>query len=126
MRTMVEIARADQSIGILQKEISKKQKISIKYLDQIIHRLKSAGLIVNVGGKKSGYKLTKKASLITVLEVHYAFEPEIAVINCLSDKINCEMEEICSTYPFWKGLNEVVTDYFQNATVEDLVNGKEY
>lgn len=52
MRAMVEIAKADQKTGIFQKDISKNQKISLKYLDQIIQSLKTAGLIVNVKGKK--------------------------------------------------------------------------
>lgn len=126
MRAMVEIAKADPKAGIFQKDISKNQKISIKYLDHIIQALKTAGLIVNVKGKKSGYRLTRDASEITILQVHTAFEPEIAVIDCMSQHIKCEMEEICYTYPFWTGLNKLVNDYFINATVEDLVKNRRF
>lgn len=47
-----DIAKADQETGIFQKDISENQKISIKYLDHIIHSLKIAGLIINIKGKK--------------------------------------------------------------------------
>ena len=126
MRAMVEIAKTEPSKGIFQKDISKNQKISIKYLDQIIQSLKVAGLIINIKGKKSGYRLTRPASEITMLQIHSAFEPEIAVIECLSVHVSCEMEQICHTYPFWDGLNKVINDYFTNATLQDLVNKKNF
>lgn len=126
MRAMVEIAKADQKIGILQKDISERQKISIKYLDHIIHSLKVAGLIVNIKGKKSGYHLTRSASKITTLDIHNAFEPEIAIIECLSEHIKCEMESICNTNPFWHDLNDLIIGYFTNVTLEDLVNNRKF
>ena len=126
IRAMVEIAKADPKKGILQKNISKNQKISNKYLDQIIHSLKDAELIVNVKGKKSGYRLTRPASEITMYQIHTAFEAEIAVIECLSQHVTCEMEKICYTYPFWNGLNKIVEDYFTNATLQDIVDNKDF
>lgn len=122
MRAMVEIAKADQKAGIFQKDISEKQKISIKYLDHIIQSLKTSGLIVNIKGKKSGYRLTRPASEISTLDIYNAFEPEMAVIECLSVHIDCEMESICHTNKFWHGLNVLVTEYFTQNTLEDLVN----
>ena len=121
MRAMVEIAEAGQTNGIFQKDIADKQKISVKYLDQIICSLKRAKLIKNVKGKKSGYRLTRGASEINMLDIHLAFEPEIAVIECLSEQLTCEMQEICFTYPFWQGLNDVISGYFTKFTLEDLV-----
>jgi Rrf2 family protein len=121
MRAMAEIAKADQKIGIFQKDISKNQKISVKYLDHIIQALKANGLIVNIKGKKSGYRLTRAASEITMLQIHTAFEQEIAVIDCMSQHIDCELVNICHTYPFWSGLNKVVEDYFKGTTLVDLL-----
>ncbi|NQU33856.1 MAG: Rrf2 family transcriptional regulator [Bacteroidetes bacterium] len=126
MRAMVEIAKVDQKIGILQKDISERQKISIKYLDHIIKSLKNAKLIANIKGKKSGYKITRSSSEITLFEIHSAFENEIAVIDCLRDCVSCEMEQTCLTFPFWTGLNNLVVEYFSNATLEDLVNKREF
>ena len=126
MRAMVEIAKADRKKGILQKDISKNQKISNKYLDQILHALKDAELIVNVRGKKSGYRLAKNASEITILEIHHAFEKEIAVTECLKENFDCEFENICSTNLFWEGLNNLIKEYFSNATVQDFLDKKDF
>lgn len=123
---MVEIAKADPKTVIFQKNISKNHKLSIKYLDHIIQALKTAGLIVNVKGKKSGYRLTRSASEITMYQIHTAFEAEIAVVECLSQHVTCEMEKICYTNPFWKGLNKIVVDYFTNATLQDLIDKRDF
>lgn len=126
MRAMVEIAKADPNKGIFQKDISKNQKISNNYLDQIIQSLKTAGLIVNVKGKKSGYRLTRNPSEITILHIHTAFEPEIAIIECLSQHMSCEMEQICNTFPFWNRLNKIIEDYFANSTLQDLLEKSKF
>jgi Rrf2 family protein len=77
IRAMIAIAEADQSKGILQKDIARNQDISNKYLDQIILGLKVAGLINNIKGHKSGYILTRDAETITIYDIHCAFEPGI-------------------------------------------------
>jgi Rrf2 family protein len=120
---MIELAINNTSEGVYQKDIAKNQGLSIKYLDQIIHSLKVAGLISNVKGKKSGYILTKNPSEITIYEIHLAFENDICVIDCMSSNFQCDREEGCTVQKFWKGLNHVVIDYFKNTTLEDIASG---
>ena len=124
IRTMLEIALNDQQDGVFQKDIAKKQDISVKYLDHIIHSLKAAGLIVNVRGKKSGYILTRSAGEITMLDIHNAFEPGICVIDCLAQGVECEREDFCQAKGFWGELNYRIQDYFKSVTLEDIKNGK--
>jgi len=119
---MIEIAADDSSSGVFQKDISNNQGISIKYLDHIIHALKAAGLISNLKGKKSGYVLTRKASEISVFDIHNAFEPGICIIDCLSEHIHCDRLTGCSARGFWGDLNQQIVDYFKSVSLEDLVN----
>ncbi len=117
---MLEIAlQKDQ--GIFQKEISEKQKISFKYLDQIIASLKAAKLITNVKGKKSGYILTRKAEEITLYDIYRAFEPDISIVDCLSESIHCPDENLCAPRDFWLGLNTQIIEYLTRYTLKDLV-----
>jgi Rrf2 family protein len=121
---MIELAFDSTGEGVYQKDIAQNQEISIKYLDQIIHSLKVAGLISNVKGKKSGYILTKKPSEISIYEIHKAFENDICVIDCMSSNYQCNRMEGCTVQKFWKGLNQIVINYFKNTTLEDVVNGR--
>jgi len=121
---MVELANDSTGEGVFQKDISTNQEISLKYLDQIINSLKVAGLISNVKGKKSGYVLTRKPSEITIYDIHRAFENDICVIDCMSSNFQCDRMNECTVQPFWKGLNQLVIDYFKNTTLEEVASGK--
>ncbi|MFP4619688.1 MAG: RrF2 family transcriptional regulator [Bacteroidales bacterium] len=121
IRTMLEIALKQDQEGIFQKEISKSQKISFKYLDQIVSALKTAKLITNVKGKKSGYILTRSAEKIAMYDILRAFEPEICIVDCLSENVHCPDENYCAPRDFWLDLNTLIADYFSQYTLKDLV-----
>lgn len=118
---MLEIALDGSAKGVYQKEISERQRISIKYLDSIISSLKTAGLITTVRGKKSGYLLTRSPKKISILDIYKAFEPEIAIVDCMSCNFRCELSAACAAREFWSGLNESIIMYFKTYTLEDLV-----
>ena len=121
LRAMIEIARETNNNGIFQKDISERQKISNKYLDHIIYALKVAGLIANVKGKKSGYILTQKPEEITLYDIYRAFEPDISIVDCLSENIHCPDENLCAPRDFWLGLNTQIIEYLTRYTLKDLV-----
>lgn len=124
MRAMLEIASDKSQSGVFQKDIAENQQISVKYLDQIISSLKTAGLIVSIRGRKSGYILTRPATEITMLDIHKAFEPGICVIDCLSRTVHCQMKDTCHTRGFWGTLNNKILNYFQSVTLQDLMDNK--
>lgn len=119
---MLEIALADNSRGVFQKEIAENQSLSIKYLDHIIHALKTSNLICNAKGKKSGYILTRKPEEITIFDIHRSFEPGICLVECLSGNYACNLSEGCLTKGFWGQLNNLIIDYFRSVTLRDLMN----
>lgn len=118
---MIEIALDDTETGVLQKDISEKQKISLKYLDSIIASLKTAGLIENIRGKKSGYRLTKPAAQIKMLDIYKAFEPPIVIVDCVKQNHVCELDSHCGVKTFWGDLNATIINHFESHTLADLV-----
>lgn len=122
---MLEIALQNTGAGVFQKDIAKNQDISIKYLDHIIQALKTAEIIANAKGKKSGYVLTRPASQITMLDIHNAFEKQVCVIDCLAKETVCDRDLQCSPKEFWSKLNRIVIDYLKSVTLEDLKNSQE-
>jgi Rrf2 family protein len=122
---MIEIARNNNTQGVFQKDIAKSQSLSNKYLDHIIHGLKTSGLITNVKGKKSGYLLTGDAKNITVFDIHKALEPDLCLVECLSPNYQCERSNHCEAQGFWGGLNTVILNYLRSVTLDDLLNRPE-
>jgi len=121
LRTMIEIAMADDQQSVLQKDISAKQRISLRYLDHIIRSLKTAGLIRNKAGRKSGYVLARPASEITTLDIMNAFQADVKIIDCVDPFYDCDLKESCSTHPFWTDLNDLIKNYLAGTTLESLV-----
>lgn len=118
---MIDIAFEGSEGGVYQKDIAERQNISLKYLDNIIASLKTAGLITTVRGKKSGYRITRRPDQIRILDIYKAFEPEIAIVECMSHNFACERSDTCGAKEFWEGLNESIVSYFQSYSLEDLM-----
>lgn len=105
---MIEIASSTEPKGMLQKEIAKNQNISLKYLDPIILALKMKGLIVNSKGRGSGYRLTRPADEITMLDIYTAFD-KITIIECINNLDYCDRSmHDCKGRNFW---NEFQVDF---------------
>ena len=109
VRVVLELAlNADKEGGTFQKDIAENQDVSVKYLDHIVASLKKAGLITNIGGKKSGYILTKAANEITIYDVYAAFEDDLAIIDCLLTEGDCPRKGTCVLKDYWCDLNKSI------------------
>ncbi len=118
---MLEIASHPAKSGVFQKDIATNQDISVKYLDHIIRDLKIAGLIVNAKGKKSGYVLTRPADKITIYDIFQAFEPAIAVVECVSDVCDCSRRDKCPSRLVYSELNGIIINYLRGVTLQNLI-----
>jgi len=121
LRTMLELTlNADRQEGTLQKEIAENQDVSVKYLDHIIADLKAAGLIVNAGGKKSGYRLNKPAEEITIYDIYVAFENELVIIDCLHINGECPKKGKCVLKEYWCELNQSIKTSMASQNLKEL------
>jgi Rrf2 family protein len=120
LKTMIELAMNAGETGMLQKEVALNQCMPYKFLDSVIHALKVTGLIVNVGGRKSGYKLARPAAEISVYDVYRAFEPELQIHFCLAGNETCTRTQYCATRYFFCEFNEKMEDYMKSSTIEEL------
>ncbi len=121
LRVMIDLALNSNEKYITSKEIAKRQGISIKYLEQIIAMLNKAGYLETARGTAGGYKLAKKPSECIVGDILKATEGDLTPIDCLTEEGKCERQNDCKTYSFWKGLDDVINEYVNNKTLEDLI-----
>lgn len=123
LRILIDIANNSSDKYISTKEISERQHISIKYMETIVGILNRGGFLISLRGHSGGYKLSKNANEILVGDVLRYIEGPLTPISCLENGENsCEMAENCSTLPFWQGLYDVINEYVDKFTIEDLVN----
>ncbi len=125
LRMMIDIAEhsADERVSI--KEISIRQGISVKYLEQIVTVFTKAGLLRSVRGSGGGYMLAKSPGQYTVGQILRTIEGRLAPVACLeSDENLCERKDECPTLGFWQGLFDVVNEYVDSYTLKDLSGSK--
>ena len=121
LRVMIDIAEHQHDGYIPLKEIAARQEISEKYLEAIVKGLVKERYLTGLRGKSGGYRLTKAPADYTAGEILRAIEGSVAPIPCLGSETNeCPMWEQCFTLPFWTGLDEVINQYIDSVTLEQL------
>ncbi len=125
---MIDLALNYNNGFVALKDISERQDISKKYLEQIIPFLNRSKLLNANKGHMGGYQLAKAPSEITVKEIFESAEGSLAPVSCMDNTPNlCEKCEVCLTLPIYQGLNKVVCDYLESITLEDIIkSNKEF
>lgn len=122
LRLMVDLGLNGEDSFISLKDISRRQNISIKYLEQIVTPLNRAGLVRSARGAQGGYKLAKAPSEYTAGQILRTIEGSMAPVACLEYEPNeCKLYERCATIEFWQGMNRVITEYVDSVTLEQLI-----
>ncbi|WMJ82778.1 RrF2 family transcriptional regulator [Oscillospiraceae bacterium LTW-04] len=122
LRLMVDLAMAETDGFVSLKDIAERQKISAKYMEQIIALLKNARLVSSVRGPRGGYRLSKSASDYTVGEILRLTEGSLAPVACIdNDLFDCERCEGCATVELWRKLDTAISQVVDNMTLADLV-----
>jgi len=104
------------------KEIAKRESISLKYLEQLIVPLRTAGLVKSVRGSKGGYSLAKPPSEICLNDLIEILEGPLNLIECLNDSKVCQKISTCVTRDIWKEVSEAIQGIFHSVTLEDMVD----
>ncbi|MBQ1628429.1 MAG: Rrf2 family transcriptional regulator [Treponema sp.] len=122
LRFMIDLAQHGTDSYVPLRDVSERQAISIKYLEQITALLSKYGLLQSVRGPQGGYRLAKPVAEYTVREILRTTEGNLAPVACLeSDQNNCERKETCSTLKVWLGLGKVINDYLDSITLDQLM-----
>lgn len=106
------------------KEIAEKEGISLKYLEQVIIPLRTAGVVKSIRGSKGGYALAKPPSEISFRDLLEILDGPIDLIECLKDPKYCSKSPMCVTRDVWKEASEAIQKIFSSITFEELVNRK--
>lgn len=123
LRMMLDLAEHMQEGVVSLKDIAERQKISQKYLEQIIPLLNKEGILKSIRGSRGGYSLAKAADQYTVGDILRITEGSIAPVACLETETNsCARYEECSTIYVWKGLNRVITEYLDGITLQEILD----
>ena len=121
LRAMVDLASHDGWVSL--GDVSKRQNISRKYLEQVISLMHKAGYVESQRGKSGGYRLTRAASEYSLGEILRAAEGNLAPVACLDCRLDelCPHIDECSTVDIWRDLGRVTSQFLDSKSLADLV-----
>jgi Rrf2 family protein len=120
-RALLELALHSGREPVSLKDIAGKQQISLPYLEQLIAPLISGGLIRSTKGPKGGITLARKPGNIKLSEITHLLEGSVAPVECIDNPEVCKRSEFCATRDIWSELKDVMDDYLEATTLQDLV-----
>lgn len=131
LRVMIDLAESGQSGYIPMKTIAGRQGVSLKYMERILPVLAKNKLIEGVHGKGGGYRLCRRPEEYRVGEILRLTEGGLDAVGSVlpgntvgetgdPKEESCCRAESCRTVAMWKGLQEMIDEYFDGILLSDL------
>jgi len=123
-RILVDLSLQDKNKPVQVSQISKRQGITVKYVEQILRPLKKEGYVSSVRGAKGGYIIAKNPQKITLGQIVKLFEPHADIIECISQPEICDLSTDCNVRLAWEKANLAFFESLDAITIDDIVWGK--
>lgn len=121
LRTLMDIAVHQNQGAVTLNEIAGRQKISVKYLWQVINPLKTSGMLRVTRGAKGGYVLARRPEEITMYEIVTILEGPLSLVECLTKGDFCNQVDTCVARTVWQEVNQAVEKALSGITLADVV-----
>ncbi len=123
LRMMLDMVRHQKDGPVALKDIAERQHVSKKYLEQIALVLSQEGMLQGTRGHQGGYRLIAEPKDCTVYDILAVVEGSMHPVACLDQTPNvCERCDTCDTLYVWEGLDEVIQQYLQGITLQDMLD----
>ena len=107
------------------REIARQERLPADYVEQILLRLRRAGVITSTRGARGGYVLARPPAEISIRDVIHASELETFDLHCVSHPVEeerCSASHSCSIRPVWQLLQQKIDDVLEGIRLSDLLH----
>ena len=121
----LNLARRVGDGPIAARELAEAERLPHDYVEQILLRLRRAGLVESVRGAKGGYLLARDTHDISVKDVMEASEHVTFEVNCDHHQVDahrCSPDAACSIRPVWRMLEQRINEFLSGVTLDDLTH----
>lgn len=124
LRAVLDIAVHSDEEAVALSQIAERQGISMNYLEQLIAKLKKAGIVNGIRGAQGGYLLAVPAEEISVGAILRALEGDLNPVDC--SEVNkgegiCSNSDSCVTKYVWKRISDSINDAVDGIKLSELV-----
>jgi Rrf2 family iron-sulfur cluster assembly transcriptional regulator len=121
---MLDLALHRDQGPVTLADISRRQGISLSYLEQLFSRLRRNGLVESTRGPGGGYRLGRPGDQIAVADVITAVDESVDATRC-GGLENCQGEQRCLTHELWCELSSQIYEFLNGITLATLVERRE-
>lgn len=107
------------------REIAARERLPVDYVEQILLRLRRAGLVKSTRGAHGGYALAHAPHAVTVRDVIAASELQTFDLHCVTHPVEeerCSASHACSIRPVWMLLQQKIDDVLDSVRLSDLLH----
>jgi len=101
-------------------DISRRQAISLSYLEQLFAKLRKSSLVSSVRGPGGGYELERDSAAIYIAQIIDAVNESVDTTKCRGAG-DCQGGETCLTHYLWEDLSDQIHTFLQGISLADLV-----
>jgi Rrf2 family protein len=121
LRAILDIALHYKGKPVLLREIALREGISIRYLENIFVKLRTAGILASSKGRGGGFCLSRDPAHIHLLDIIEVLEKDISFSTCTEDASSCRRSEYCISREAWIGINKSFKRSLDAITIADLI-----
>lgn len=122
VRAMSRLASNYRNNPVPIRTLAQEERIPIRYLEQIMTRLRREGLLQSTRGPGGGYKLNRPPDQISLGEIIEILEGNVSVTTCLEDnpKSQCPLEKTCFPRIFWSKLSKTIQSILNSISLQEF------
>jgi len=120
---ILDLALHDAQGPVNLADISRRQDISLAYLEQLFAKLRRSALVESSRGPGGGYRLKRAADSISVADVINAVDEQVDATRCGGQQ-NCQGDLRCLTHDLWQDLSDQISTFLSGITLGELVQKK--
>ncbi len=120
-RILLELARHYNQGPLQVREIARRQELSPKYVEQILLRLKKAGLVKGERGARGGYRLGRPPEEISLFDILLA-AGERGLTPCTERPPRCRRLPYCEVKYTWQNLNQLLMEELKKRSLAQILS----
>lgn len=124
LRAVLDLALNSKDEVVPLNEIALRQKISISYLEQLISKLRKAGIVTSIRGAQGGYQLAREPENLSVGEILRTLEGNLEPVECseiTGEGDVCSASDNCVTKYVWKRISDSISSAVDTLMLSELI-----
>ena len=102
-------------------ELAERAGLEAPTVSKLLKPLAQAGLLEAFRGAHGGYRLSRPATGISLIEIVEAMEGPLAMTECSLDEASCGIADQCGARANWRRINDIVADALRGVSLAQML-----